>query len=83
MAKINVTNIAIDASIKEILKQTAEKQEISVGKVVKNLVDKYLVVDNSVVPVIIKIPSNLKNDPANLKIWLDHRVAGIIKALCQ
>ena len=58
-----------------------QKTSGNVSKLIRELVDKYLVIEDDVIPVILKIPMQYKGDADNLKQWLDVKVGGIVNAL--
>lgn len=83
MAKKVIANISIESSTRDFLKEYADKKQMSVSKVIKDLVDKYLISEGEVIPVILKIPLKLKGDQENLKKWLETRVISIVNALSK
>jgi hypothetical protein len=80
--KLNIMSLSMDPDMQDKLKRFATQKEVSVSKLVRDLVDKYLVSEEDVVPVIIKIPLHLKGDAENLQKWLDAKTAALVQALC-
>lgn len=75
-------SLSLDPEIQEKLRLYAkQKTEGNVSKLVRFLADKYLIEEDTVIPVILKIPVHLKGDQENLKKWLDLKVQGIVNAL--
>lgn len=80
--KTTIMSLSLDPEIQEKLRLYAkQKTEGNVSKLVRFLADKYLIEEDTVIPVILKIPVNLKGDQENLKKWLDLKVQGIVNAL--
>jgi hypothetical protein len=80
--KTTIMSLSLDPEIQEKLRLHAKQRtEGNVSKLVRFLAEKYLIEDDSVIPVILKIPIDLKGDQENLKKWLDTKVQGIVSAL--
>lgn len=80
--KANIMSLSLDQDTQDKLKCHAkQKTNGNVSKLIRDLSDKYLVVEDDVIPVILKVPLHLKGDADNLKQWLDVKVGGIVKAL--
>lgn len=80
--KINIMSLSLDPETQEKLRSHAkQKTSGNVSKLIRDLVDKYLVVEDNVIPVIIKVPLEMKGDPASLQKWLELKTQGIVKAL--
>jgi hypothetical protein len=77
----NILSLSMDPEMQEFIDKCAEKKGVSRSKLMRDLVDKYLVADDSVIPVILKIPGTLKGNEEGLKKWMDARAAAIVKAL--
>jgi hypothetical protein len=83
--KLKIVSLSIEDEMHDLLKSSSKKAGCSVSSLVRELVTKYLgliVNDGDKIPVILEIPSHLKGDDENLKIWLTIRVDAIVKALC-
>lgn len=61
----------------------AAKQQTKGNKseLIRKLVEKFLVVDEDVIPIFIKVPVNLKGNQQELRKWLDVKIEAIIKTL--
>lgn len=83
MAKnTNVLSLSLDPQTEEKLKlQAAQKTNGNVSKLVREMLNKYLVAEDDVIPVIIKIPIQLRGDQEGLQKWLDVKSQVIVKAL--
>ncbi len=80
--KNNIMSLSLDPDTQEKLRLHAkQKTNGNVSKLIREMADKYLVVDDDVIPVILKIPIVLKGDQENLQKWLETRTQGIVKAL--
>lgn len=80
--KSNIMSLSVDPEIQDRLKKVAKKRNVSVSKLVRDTIEKVLGPDeDSVDTVILKIPAELKKDPAELEKWVQTRMMGIVKAL--
>jgi predicted DNA-binding protein len=80
--KSNIMSLSVDAEIQDRLKKVAKKRNVSVSKLVRDTIDKLIGPDEEMVDtVILKIPVELKKDPAELEKWVHTRMLGIVKAL--
>ena len=80
--KSNIMSLSIDLEIQERLKTVAAKRNISVSKLIRDLVDKQLSSsDEEVDTVILKIPNTAKASEDELRNWLNARINSIVKAL--
>lgn len=82
--KNNVMSLSLDHDIQEKLRLHAkQKTNGNVSKLIREITEKYLVIDDNVIPVILKVPLHLKGDKENLKQWFEARVPGIVSALAS
>ena len=81
--KKNIMSLAMDLDMQDLLETTARKKGISKSKVIRDLVEKYVNVEEGVDTIILKIPSELKKSPEELKQWLEVRCNGIVRALTK
>lgn len=81
--KTNIMSLSIEPDMQEKLKRHAKFKDVSVSKLIRDLVDKYLVIEDDVIPVILKIPLDMKGDSARLQKWLDMKASAIVKALAN
>jgi hypothetical protein len=69
----------------EQIKSSAKKLgHKNVSQLIRDLVSKYLsllVNDSDDIPVILRIPGDLKEDPSALRSWLNQKSEAIAKAL--
>lgn len=80
--KSNIMSLSVEPEMQEHMKAVAKKKQVSVSKLVRDLVEKYLPAnEDDVNVVILKIPGELKGHPEDLRKWLDVRTNGIVKAL--
>jgi hypothetical protein len=81
MKKLSVMSLSVEPDMQDLLKKHAKKKGVSVSKLVRDLVEKYLLNDDEVIPVILKVPTKLKENPQGLREWLDVKSSAIVKAL--
>jgi len=75
-------SLAIDSEFQEKLKKVAAKREISVSKLIRDVMEKYLPSgDDEVDTIIFKVPSNVKSSKDSLKNWFMVRVDAIVNKL--
>jgi hypothetical protein len=83
--KHNIMSLSIEPEMQDFLKKSAKEQGISVSKLVRSLVDKYLMKKEKVtvveyseeyIPVVLKIPAELRGDP-KVKQWLNLRAEAL------
>jgi len=79
--KSNIMSLSMEQEMQDRLKAQAKKKSISVSKLVRDLVDRYLSADDEVIPVILKIPQKLKGDEEGLRAWLNAKVEAVVKTL--
>ena len=83
-AKYKVMSISVEPEMKDMLENSAKKMGWSVSELLRRLVTKHLnllVNDGEEIPVILRIPCNLKGDPPAIQEWLSGKCDGITKAL--
>lgn len=80
-----ILSLSIDVEVQERMKKEAKRKNISVSKLVRDVMEKNLPVDSDseVVydTIILKIPSDTKSSEENLRAWLQPRFDAIIKNL--
>lgn len=74
-------SIALSVELQEAVERCAAKRGITKSNLFQDLIKKYVIANSDVHTVILKIPTNLKDKPQELKDWLDSRSAVIIKSL--
>lgn len=75
-------SLSVDPEIQERLKKSAKKRNVSVSKLVRDMVEKYLPsTDEDIDVVILKIPNSAKLTETELRNWLSPRCENIVKAL--
>lgn len=80
--KNNIMSLSLDPDTQDKLRLHAkQKTNGNVSKLIRELVEKHLVIDDDVIPVILRIPIHLKGDQENLTKWLEPRVQQVLKAL--
>jgi hypothetical protein len=80
----NIMSLSIDLETQDKLKTVAKKRNISVSKLIRDMVEKNLsVTDEDVDTVILKIPNSFKVTEVSLRSWLTPRFENIVKALAM
>lgn len=88
--KHNILSLAMDEEMQEFLKALSKSTNVSVSKIIRDLVDTHLrqgkkitVIyhDDAHVPVVLRVPTSLRGDKDGLLGWLRSRVAGIAERL--
>lgn len=91
-----VMSIAIVPDLHEELKRYSKRKGLSASTYVGNLIEQAVKlnidddpmvigkpIDEDVKPVVLKIPSVLREDPEQLKKWLAVQMGGILKAMTK
>lgn len=82
--KANIMSLCVDPEIQDKLKQVAKKRNISVSKLVRDLVEKNLPNEGEEVDIVIlKIPKDLRKKPDQLVEWFNPRIESVIKTLSK
>ena len=77
-----IMSLNVDPNIQEKMKAVAKRRNISVSKLIRDLVDNNLPdADEEVDVVIFKIPTAMRTTPDSLKQWLQNRIDAVVKAL--
>lgn len=88
--KKNIMSLAIEEDMQDFLKKHAKANNVSVSKLIRDLVDTYLLQgkkitvvhhDPEYVPVVLKVPVHLKGNREGLLTWLKVRAMGIAERL--
>lgn len=80
--KGSVMSIVLDPEVQDRIKSVAKRRNISVSKLVRDIVDKSLPKDQeSFDTVILKVPPEAKVDAVTLRNWMGLRVDAVVKAL--
>jgi len=79
--KSNIMSLSVDPEIQERLKRVARRRDVSVSKLVRDMVDKFLNDDDNVDMVVLKVPKTLKEDQEGLRSWLNTRFESVVAKL--
>ena len=80
--KGTIMSLSVDLDIQEKMKAVAKKRNISVSKLIRDLVENNLPdAEEEVDVVIFKIPKLVTGNPESAKQWLQSRVDAVAKAL--
>jgi hypothetical protein len=75
-------NVNLDGDVKDLLQTASQNRDICASKLVNDTLKRCLVVDDSV-PVILKIPSDLKGQRKELAQWLQVRATAVLDKLAK
>ena len=82
--KQDIVSYSMPMEMQQKLKRVKEKKGYkSVSKLIRDLVDKYVSEDDDVIPVVLKIPAQLRGNADALRQWLQNRVPAVVTALSQ
>ncbi len=76
-----IMSFAIETPLQEKLKAHAKSKGISASQCVRELIEKFVVEDDAIVPVVLKVPVELKGDREGLERWLEARKSAIVEKL--
>jgi predicted DNA-binding protein len=83
--KIKIMSLSLDPEMHELIKNSAKKLgHKNVSQLIRDLVSKYLdllVNDAEDIPVILRVPNSIKDDPESLRAWLKVKMDAIANAL--
>jgi len=65
----------------DILRRAADQRGVPVSELVEFLVDRFSIEDDTVKPIVLKVPLTVTRDPASLRSWLDQKVDAIVNHL--
>lgn len=77
----NIMSVSMEPEMQERLKAHAKKKNVSVSKLIRDLVDRYVGNDEEVIPVILKVPQKLKGDEAGLRAWVNAKAEAVVRTL--
>lgn len=89
--KLSIMSLSIEPEMQDLLKKYAKEEGVSVSKLIRDLVEKYLVKRDTLtvieqtdefIPVVLKVPSNLRGDE-KVKEWLKIRCDAVAQKLSQ
>lgn len=84
-SKIKIMSLSLDPEMHDLIKNSAKKLgHKNVSQLIRDLISKYLdllVNDADDTPVIIRIPSHIRDQPEDLKAWLHIKADAIASAL--
>ena len=71
----------MSSDMQDKIKEYADNRKISVSKLIRDLIEKYVLIEDDSIPVVLRVPNKLKADPENLHKWLETKVGAIVNAL--
>lgn len=87
--KLSIMSLSIEPEMQDELKKYAKEEGVSVSKLLRDLVEKYLVNrdkftiiehNDEFIPVVLKVPSDLRGDP-KVKDWVQSRCDAVVQKL--
>jgi hypothetical protein len=85
MSANKILSLSIDSEFQERVKKEAKRKNVSVSKLIRDIVEKSLPSDpdSNIVydTIILKIPSEAKSNTESLQAWLKPRFDAILKNL--
>ena len=85
--KTKIVSLSLEPEMHELIKSSAKRLgHKNVSQLVRDLVSKYLdlmVNDSDDVPVILRIPAELKDDAEGMRSWLRRKSDAIVEALSK
>jgi metal-responsive CopG/Arc/MetJ family transcriptional regulator len=85
--KLKIMSLSLDSEMYDLVKNSSKKLgHKNVSQMIRDLISKYLdllVNDKDEIPVILRVPSNLKENPKELEEWLSVRTQALVKALSK
>lgn len=75
-------SLSIELEVQEKLKRVAKKRDISVSRLIRSLVEKFLNEEEDCDMIVFKLPKHLKNNTEELTNWFNARIKAVI-ARCQ
>lgn len=86
-SKIKIMSLSLDPEMHEKIKNSAKKLgHKNVSQLIRDLVSKYLdllVNENDDIPVILRIPNDVKDSPEQLRSWLKIKSDAIANVLAK
>ena len=83
--KLKIMSLSIEPEMANLLTTSAKKAGCSRSELIRDLVEKHLsllVNEGEEIPVILKIPTHLKEDEKALRDWLAVKSEALVKAIC-
>lgn len=85
-SKSIIMSLSVTQDVRDVLRNSAKNKGCSVSSLVRELVEKHLslvVPEGNEIPVILKIPGELKGKEEELRRWLEVKSNTIVKALVK
>lgn len=76
-----IMSFAIEPELQDRLRAHAKRKGISNSMCVRELIDRFIIDDDTIIPVVLKIPVELKGDKEALMAWLESRKNAIVEKL--
>ena len=76
--KDKILNLVVDSRYKDILRKYAEAKGVSISQVIRDFVDKQLVVDENFTRIILNIPNETLKETQKLESWLNLKTKALM-----
>lgn len=81
-----IMSLSLEPDMVELLNVSAKKMGWSRSELMRRLIGRHLdllVNEEEKIPVILRVPKELKNNESELRKWLNQKTEGITAALCK
>lgn len=81
-----IMSLSVEPEMAELLSNAAKKMGWSRSELIRKLVQKHLGLllnEDEKIPIILRVPQELKGNELELRRWLNQKVEGITAALCK
>jgi hypothetical protein len=81
-----IMSLSVEPEMVELLSNAAKKMGWSRSELIRKLVQKHLDLllnEDEKIPIILRVPQELKGNELELRRWLNQKVEGITAALCK
>lgn len=77
-------SLSLELDVQEKLKLVAKtRTDGNVSKLIRELSEKYLFIEENVIPVVLKIPVELKGNREALEEWMNTKILAIVNTLSK
>lgn len=76
--KDKILNLVVDSRYKDILRKHAESKGVSISQIIRDFVDKQLVVEDDSVRVVFTIPKEVTTNEQKLELWLNSKTKALM-----
>jgi len=81
---VKVVSLSLEPEMHDKLKSLSKQKGLNnVSQLIRDVLDRFLILDDDIIPVIVKIPINLKGDKEGLKSWLEKKSDALVNHFCS